>query len=186
MAIKIEKVMMLKCVLLDANIIIESHKVGVWEKLTEKVEIVVSSIVAHKEALFYSEVEGKIPEPIHLKQLIQDGKIKEISASPEEIADFLNYFDRVFVFGLDDGEIESLALIKSEKIKDTLFCSSDGPAIQALAMIGHSDAGISMEMLLKETGLQKNIECQFSDAFFQKHLKKGTENLIQGVGIAKQ
>jgi hypothetical protein len=130
--------------LLDANIIIESHKVGVWEKLIEKVEIVVSSIVAHKEALFFSEVEGKIPEPINVNRLIQDGKIK-----------------------------------------DTLFCSSDGPAIQALAVIGHSGVGISIEMLLKETGLQKSLECQFSDAFFQKHLKKGAENLIQGVGISK-
>ncbi len=35
---------MLKCVLLDANIIIESHKVGVWEKLVERVEIVVSIV----------------------------------------------------------------------------------------------------------------------------------------------
>jgi hypothetical protein len=31
----------------DANIIIESHKVGVWEKLRDRVEIVVSSIVAY-------------------------------------------------------------------------------------------------------------------------------------------
>ena len=61
MAIKTEKVMMLKCVLLDANIIIESHKVGVWKKLIDRVEIVVSSIVAHKESLFYSEKEGRIP-----------------------------------------------------------------------------------------------------------------------------
>jgi len=116
---------MLKCVLLDANVIIEAHKIGVWEKLVERVEIVVSSIVAHKESLFYSELEGGIPEPINLKRLIQDGKIKEISASSEEMADFSNYFDRVFLFGLDDGEIESLSLIKSGKLQDTLFCSSD-------------------------------------------------------------
>ncbi len=70
---------------------------------------------------------------------------------------FLNYFDRVFVFGLDDGEIESLALIKSGKLKDTLFCSSDGPAIQALAMIGHSNAGISMETLLKKNWIAKSV-----------------------------
>lgn len=186
MAIKTEKVMMLKCVLLDANIIIESHKVGVWEKLIDRVEIVVSSIVAHKESHFYSEKEGGIPEPINLKRLIQDGKIKEISATPEEIAGFSNYFDRVFVFGLDDGEIESLALIKSGKLKDTLFCSSDGPAIQALAMIGHSNAGISMETLLKKTGLQKGLEYQFGDEFFKKHITKGSENFIQGVGIANR
>ena len=93
---------MLKCVLLDANIIIESHKVGVWEKLVERVEIVVSSIVAHKESLFYSDLEGGIPEPINLRRLIQNGKIREISASPEEMADFSNYFDKVFLLGPDE------------------------------------------------------------------------------------
>lgn len=177
---------MLKCVLLDANIIIESHKVGVWERLIDRVEIVVSSIVAHKESLFYSEKERRIPEPINLNRLIQDGKIKEISATSEEMANFLNYFDRVFVFGLDEGEIESLALIKSGKLQETLFCSSDGPAIQALAMIGHSNAGISMETLLKITGLQKDLEYQFGDEFFKKQITKGSENYIQGVGIANQ
>jgi hypothetical protein len=97
--------------------------------LINRVQIVVSSIVAHKESHFYSKEEGGIAEPISLKRLIQDGKIKEISATPEEMANLLNYFDRVFVFGLDDGEIESLSLIKSGKLKNTLFCSSDGPAI---------------------------------------------------------
>lgn len=186
MAIKTEKVMMLKCVLLDANIIIESHKVGVWEKLIEKVAIVVSSIVAHKESHFYSKEEGGIPEPINLKRLILDGKIKEISATPEEMADFSNYFDRVFLFGLDDGEIESLSLIKSGKLQDTLFCSSDGPAIQALSMIGHSDSGISMEILLQKTGLHKGLEHQFCNEFFKKHTTKGSKNYIQRVGIANR
>jgi hypothetical protein len=42
--------------MLDANIIIESHKAGVWEKLVEKVEIVVFSTVAYKESYFYFEI----------------------------------------------------------------------------------------------------------------------------------
>jgi hypothetical protein len=45
--------MMLKCVLFDANIIIEAYQLGVWEKLIDRMEIIVSSIVAHSEALFY-------------------------------------------------------------------------------------------------------------------------------------
>lgn len=57
---------MLKCVLLDANIIIEAYELGIWEKLVEKTEVSVSSIVAHKEALFYTEKEDGIPEPINL------------------------------------------------------------------------------------------------------------------------
>ena len=81
---------------------------------------------------------------------------------------------------------KSLSLIKSGRLENTSFCSSDGPAIQALAMIGHSNAGISMETLLKNTGLQKGLDYQFCDDFFKKHISKGSENYIQGVGIANR
>jgi len=57
---------------------------------------------------------------------------------------------------------------------------------QALAMIGHSNASVSMEILLKKPGLQKELEHQFCDEFFKKHITKGSENFIQGVGIAKR
>ncbi len=65
---------MLKCVLLDSNIVIEAYRLDIWEKLIERVEIVVSSVVAHQESLFYSEEEGKIPDPINLSRLIQAGQ----------------------------------------------------------------------------------------------------------------
>ncbi len=45
-------------------------------------------------------------------------------------------------------------LLDSNIIIESQFCSSDGPAIQALAMIGHSNAGISMETLLKKLDIQ--------------------------------
>jgi hypothetical protein len=53
-------------------------------------------------------------------------------------------------------------------------------------MIGHSNSGISMETLLKQTGLQKDLEYQFGDECFKKHIKKGSENFIQGIGIASR
>jgi len=176
---------MLKCVLLDANIIIEAYKMGVWEKLIEKVEIIVSSIVAHDEALFYSKKEGGVPEPIKIKNLIEEGKIKEFSASQEEIAEFLNKFDRLFVEGLHIGESESLALIMNCKLDDTLFCSGDATAIQALAMIGFSDLGISFEILLKKTGLQKKLRKHFLEKFFKENINIGAQNLITGQGLIK-
>lgn len=77
-------------------------------------------------------------------------------------------------------------LLDANIIIESQVCSSDGPAIQALAMIGHSNAGISMETLLKKTGLQKGLEHQFCDEFFKKHIKKGSENYIQGAGIANR
>ena len=70
----------LKCVLLDANIIIEAYKLGIWEELIERVEFTVSSIVANDEVLFFSKQENKIPTPINLRSLIEEGKINELSA----------------------------------------------------------------------------------------------------------
>ena len=146
---------MLKCVLLDANIIIEAYKLGIWEKLINQTQIIVSSIVAHKEALFYSKQYAGIPEAINLKRLISEGKIQEIEATQDEIKEFYNKFDSVFVEGLDPGEAESLSLVMHDKVGDSLFCTGDVPAIKALAMIGHSNRGISFEMILKRAGLKK-------------------------------
>ncbi len=174
---------MLKCVLLDANIVIEAYKLGIWENLIEKVEIAVSSIVAHEESLFYSIQENKIPESINLKSLIDEGKIKELSATREKMANFLYQFDSVFVQGLHDGEVESLSLIMSGKAADLLFCSSDAVALKALAMIGHSDAGISMESLLRKTGLQRSLSKQFTDNFYKAQIDMGNQNFITGQGL---
>jgi hypothetical protein len=93
-------------VLLDACIVIEAYKIGVWKKLIEKVEIIVSSIVAHKESLFHvHEQKREIREPINLKHLIKSGKIKEMSATLKEMAEFSNKFDRLFVSGLHTGKL---------------------------------------------------------------------------------
>ena len=176
---------MLKCVLLDANIIIEAYELGIWEKLIEKVEISVSSIVAHKEALFYTEKENGIPEPINLRRLIDEGSIKEIGATPAEMTAFYSKFDSVFVGSMHDGEAESLTLIMHGTIDDTLYCSGDARAIQALAMIGHSDAGVSFETLLKQTGLQKKLRKQFTERFFKENTASGSTNAITGIGLKK-
>lgn len=175
----------LKCVLLDANIIIEAYKLGIWEELIERVEFTVSSIVANDEVLFFSKQENKIPTPINLRSLIEEGKINELSATQEEMTSFMEIFDSVFSQGLDPGELESLSLIETGKAGDSMFCTSDAPAIKALAMMGRSDAGISMESILKKAGLQKRLSKQFTDNFFKALIKEGQQNRITGMGLKK-
>ena len=176
---------MLKCVLLDANIIIEAYHLGIWEKLIERVEISVSSIVAHTESLFYVRKDERIPEAINLKNLISEGKITEYQASYEDLEELYSRFDRVFIEGIHEGEAECLALILKRRVKETLFCSADATAIQALAMLDRSDEGVSFEALLKKTGLSKKIRRHFSEKFFKLNLKKGAQNLITQTGLKK-
>jgi hypothetical protein len=177
---------MLKCVLLDANIIIEAYHLGIWEKLIEKAEISVSSIVAHTESLFYIRKENRIPEAINLKNLIDKGKIKEHAASSEDLKGLYNLFDRVFIEGIHAGEAECLALILKGRVKDTLFCSGDAAAIQALAMLDRSEEGISLEVLLKKTGLKQSLRRHFTEKFFRENLRQGAQNRITQTGLRKK
>ena len=176
---------MLKCVLLDANIIIESYALGAWEKLVNQTEIYVSSVIVNDEALFFSTKDGEIPEPIKLKKLITEGKIKETSATTQELRGFRDKFDSLFVGGLHDGEAECLALMMYERGTDTYFCSADATAIQALTMIGLSEFGISFESLLKQAGLTKRLRPHFREAFFKQNEKIGFQNLITRQGLKR-
>lgn len=177
---------MLKCVLLDANIIIEAYRLGIWEKLIKRVEISVSSTVAYTESLFYVRKEKRVPEAINLKNLIAEGKIKEHCASSEDLAGLYSRFDRVFIEGIHAGEAECLALILKQRVKETLFCSADAVAIQALAMLDRSEDGISFEALLKKTGLMKPIRRHFTERFFKENLRQGVQNRITQTGISKK
>jgi len=180
-----KRIMRLKLILLDADVIIEAYRIGIWLDLIGRVQIAVPSIVAHDEALFYSEEEGRIPQQINLPKLIQKGEICELMASDIEMGDLYSKFDRVFVEGLHDGEAEAIALIYAQKAEGYKFCTGDKVAIQSLAMIGYSSEGISMEKLLSNVGLQKNLSHQFTESYFKKWLGIGKKRLITGNGLSK-
>jgi predicted nucleic acid-binding protein len=175
----------LRYVLLDANIIIEAYRLGIWQNLTDRTEISVPSVVISDEALFYSRREGAVPKAIQLSDLVRLGKIREVTATTDQIRDVLSLFDRVFVQGIHAGELEALALMNTGELPDTSFCSADQVAIQALAMIGCADTGISMEKLLRQAGLQQSLERQFTDGFFRQHLELGKANRITGQGMRR-
>ena len=99
------------------------------------------------------------------------------------MAELVDMFDRSFTDAIHDGEIEALALIREQKVGDAMYCSCDGSALKALAMIGHAEKGISMEALLQSIGHSKNVKGQFSEKFFQEKIAEGQSNRITGTGL---
>lgn len=180
----IARIMKPKCVLLDANIVIRAHEMSVWEKLIEKVQIIIPSSVVHEAHSLFSDEQGRLPEAIDLKKLVNEQKIEELSASGEEMASFLSQFDSLFQKGLHLGETEALSLIYLNKTPDAFFCTGDAIAIHALAMINRSEQGISLESLLKKFGLQKSLSWECTEQFFHRELEKGKINLITREGLA--
>jgi len=172
-----------QCVLLDANVVIKAHELRVWLQLTERYELILPSTVIRNEARYFQTAK-RVRKPIRLQELLAKGEIAELSASAEELARVHAIFASWFLGTLDSGEAEALALLKANKAPAAYFCTSDAPAIKALAMIMMSEQGISMETLLAKVGLKKNLERQYTEDFFRTNIRLGQIARITGEGLA--
>lgn len=176
------------CVLLDANVIIEAHACGAWAYLREQVILIVPSTVL-AEATHYVERETGMRVEIHLQPAVQQGRIREISATAEQLAALLGRFDPVFIQRMDQGEAEALALLLAgdlDDLTDCFFCSADGPAIRALNLLSMPERGISLESLLRQAGLERRLARPFDERFFREMQARGAEEFIRGEGLRCQ
>ena len=169
--------------LLDACVIIDAHLFGVWSNLIKAARIVVPSIVIHDEAQFFEEEEGQVPSEINLTKLVTAGIIQEATATAGEISEVLAYFDSGIQEGLDPGEVEALAILLRESTEEMSFCTADRRAVEAVAMLGLSEQGISMESMLDQAGLHKDLPRRCSEQRFRQHLSDGTTLRLHGKGM---
>lgn len=162
-------------VLLDADVIIDLHRLGIWEQIVKRNQVKISSIILRQEVYFYEDEQGKR----HNIDLLKDAGIKfqELSIEVTIMRDFIKQFDRNIQEELHPGELEALSIIQDDK--GLCFCTSDKMAIKALALIGSSSQGISFEQLLKSSGIAKKIEYKHTIEYFKKSLGEGSIMRIQ-------
>jgi hypothetical protein len=172
-----------RCVLLDANIVIEAHNLGVWSNLKSHYQLILPATVCKREALFYLVSGQRVV--IKLEDEIRSGEVLELEATAAELQELSRVFESWFLDTLDPGESEALSLLLTSKVAGVTFCTSDAPAIKALAMIGMSYLGIPFEALLSKIGLTKNLDVQFTIDFFKRNTKIGQQNLITRYGLAE-
>jgi hypothetical protein len=174
------------CVLLDANVVITAHELGVWDWLVRVFRVSVPSVVVHGEAQYYrpwNQPSRKVL--IDLTASVASGDIAELTASVEEFTRALSSFDPVFESGLHAGETEGLALLLSGKTNEALFCSGDALAIQASAMLGLADKAVSFEHLLGGKKTPVVLEPQCTEEYLRRNLDIGRQNRITGAGLRK-
>lgn len=97
-------------VLLDANVIIESFRVSVWDAIVNELDIYIPSIVVNEvHDLPNSRKRNYVP--VDLSPYIKNEQITRIEATVEELIDLKTKYDVVFLNKeLHDGEEEALAL----------------------------------------------------------------------------
>ena len=173
-------------VLLDADVIIELHKEGAWEGLLTAYNVGISEIIARQEVQFYYDRTGK---RIHtsFKEDEKAGRIRIISATAVDIGDTLDIFDQRMRDGLHPGEIEAITILRtSSESQELYFCSGDKKACEAIGLLGLSENGISLEMLLRRAGLTKPIRSHFSEKRFREIIKKASADKIMGRGLSRK
>jgi len=173
-----------RCVLLDANIVIEAHALKIWTELKDRYELILPSIVVINEAKYFYSAKRR-SKSIRLGEQITRGEVRQLTATAEEYAQLYEKFDSVFRDTLDPGETEALALLQANRASEAFFCTSDAPAIKALAMLGLSNRGISMEMLMSKIGLAKKLKKWFTEDFFKTNIKHGQIARVTGEGLLK-
>jgi len=173
----------LDLLLLDADVIIDLHSLGHWDRITKIHQVYVPSIILHKEIYYYQDSAGN-RHPISLENEVGNS-IHEIACDPAEIFGFSEKFDSAFQTEIHVGEKEALILLsKNERLK---FCTCDKSAIKALALLDLAQRGISFEKLLKTSGFStKKLEHRQSEIYFKRWLKEGSIMKIQGRGIKKK
>lgn len=165
----------MKLWLLDADVIIDLLSLDVFGRLASNHKIFAASTVIN-EVRFFKRNNKKYPIDLQ-QQYVSSGFVQELSASPDEIKEVLAKLPTVNHESIDSGELESLAILL--KNEDLIFCSCDAASIRALPFLDLSGRGISVERLLKLSGLQRSgLKDRHTDKYFKENLANGQKNKI--------
>ena len=167
-----------KLLLLDADVVIEAHKLDVWEALKKAFSIAVPATIVREARYFKSSKSG---QGINLQKQIDVGEITCIEATANEILAAFENFDPIFVQGLDDGEKEGIAIIRSEKNPDCVFCTGDTNAVEAVGMLAIENHSISFEGVLQVAKLTvSRVRPSMTLKAHEHHIHKGKTRRITG------
>lgn len=165
--------------LLDAGIIVELFRLGIWENVVSHFDISVSEIVAG-EAHFFRDQKGN-RQTIDLAEFVDNNRIQSVFATPSQAQEFLSHFGPDHAERLDPGELESLACLFSSS-EDTLICSADSIVFIVLGATDNRDWGVSLEEMLKQCGLARVLDWRFTRKFREQYSDQGFQDRMTGMG----
>ncbi|MFC2156517.1 hypothetical protein ACFLT9_01640 [Acidobacteriota bacterium] len=169
----------MRIVLLDADVIIDLHRFGIWEAIVRQNHLLIPSTILRQEAFYWKDEFG-FKHSIDLLHAAGN-QFEEISVSAQDLQAFKQKFDRFIEEELDTGETEALKILNDRD--DCHFCTCDKVAIKAIAILGKRELGQSFELLLKSSGITKQLERKHTDSYFNKYLDEGSLLRVQRFGL---
>lgn len=165
----------LRLLLLDANVLLELHRLGLWSRACERCEFLIVRTVV-EEAMFYFDDSG---QKVFIELDESAGTFRAVETDLPTISAFRGRFTKLFLERMDVGEQEALAYLV-EKNRDCMISSADAVAWRTLGLLGLRDQGVSLEEVLGRIGLSGNLEWQFTRAFREKWMAEGFREGLHG------
>jgi hypothetical protein len=169
-----------RLLLLDANVVIEISRHGLWDQVVAKCDIHVAHTVLD-EAQFCLDDRGNRSD-IDLTPYISSNHITVFDLTPSQISGFRARFGPVFLEKLDPGETESLAYLLDQS-SECLICSADKIVYRVLGCLGRPDQGVSLEEVLRQIGLSRELAREFTRGYKDEWTKKGFREGLVGLGV---
>lgn len=173
----------LRCLLLDACVVIKLFQLGLWQQFCERCEVVLAETVVEDEVQFYVDADEQRHE-IDLSEDLTAGRIAMVSVDASAVGQFFDRFDRIYAEQLDPGERESLAYLFEADAPCTI-CSSDAIVFRVLAWTGRQDQGLSLEEILQAIGLGRSLPHQYTKPARLKWTRQGEEDMVRGIGMKR-
>ena len=169
-----------RLLLLDANVVIEISRQGLWDQVVARCEIHLAQTVLD-ESQFFDDDQGE-RHYIDLAPYVSAKSINVFNLTPSQLNGFRARFDPVYFEKLDPGETESLAYLL-EQSGDCQICSADKIIFRVLGCLGRPDQGVSLDEVLGQIGLGRRLGREFSKAYREEWTKKGFQEGLTGLGI---
>ena len=172
-----------KLLLLDADIVISAHELGIWEELKRAYEIAVPATIV-REARYFESERGH--SSIRLQAQIDQGEIKCLEATADELISTFKNFENSFLAGIDAGEKEAITLVNCGKCAEYVFCTGDTVAMAAIGMLDLGNASIAFEDVVRGAKLNAvRLHVSLSSKTHRSHIEKGKTRRITGEGFKK-
>ena len=161
--------------LLDAGPIIKLFELNLWDTFIEKCNVTISRIVAD-EAKYASRDYTDVP--IDFNPYEEKGSIHIIDVELSVVQKFYEKFNQSYQPIIHEGEKETLAFL-SNSSDDWLICAADKAVFMVLGFLGRGQYGISLEEILKQTGMSQSLEWRFTRKFREQYTRQGQIDAIQ-------
>jgi len=171
-----------RLLLLDTNVVIYLFELGIWDKFVESCDVHMEKTII-EQCKYYEDDNGD-RKPIDLSAYVKRSDIVEETTELTELVSLRDKFGSHIIERLDHGEAESLALL-TERNPKFLICSSDPIVFRVLAALGMSEQGLALETVLKEIGLRRPVNIQYTESYRKAYLQRGFQEGLQGLASLK-